>query len=121
MRAAAIFIVTASLLTNPKQALAEPPPGADLNSTISKWYQSLKDKQGNGCCNLADCRPVSVRMSAAGWEVFVDKQSFGATAPDDWVGVPEQALVVREDNPTGRNIACYSYSKLRCMTPFGGI
>lgn len=114
-----IFIVSASLLTHPAPTIAHPPEGKDLNTTIGEWYRSLRDKAGNGCCSEADCRPVQAQLTAAGWEVFVDKKSFGEGAPDEWRLVPDKAVIIREDNPTGRNVACWTPSHgFYCFTAY---
>lgn len=38
-----------------------------------KFYRGLlRNDTKTSCCNLADCRPTSVRMTSAGYEVKVD-------------------------------------------------
>lgn len=109
-------ILATALLIHSFNAKAEPPPGVNLESQTSKWYQSLFNKAGENCCSKADCRPAAVRPIGSGWEAFIDKRSFGPNAPDDWVRAPEKAMVYREDNPTGRNIVCFYNNEIRCIT-----
>ena len=48
-------------------APAAPPDGADPNSPIGQWFQSLKQPgSGASCCSIADCRPVDYRIGAEG-------------------------------------------------------
>lgn len=115
-RAAAIILVSAGLFFQPQKAIADPPPGTDLNSTISNWYHSLKNAKGEQCCGPADCRGVQIRFKELGVEAFIDKRTFGPTAPDDWVQPAAPALINREDNPTGRSVGCWYNGELRCLT-----
>jgi hypothetical protein len=95
-------------------ASGAPPPGADPDSPIAGWFRSLSDRQGVGCCSVADCRRVDYRTRAGGFEVFVDRRTFGAAAPDAWVAVPSDAILTRE-NPTGEGVACFYAGRIRCF------
>lgn len=78
-------------------AWGAPPEGADPNSPIGQWFQSLKQPGTDdvSCCSIADCRPVDYRIEA---EVAVDGK---------WLPVPPNKIVHRE-NPTGRAVLCKS-------------
>jgi hypothetical protein len=42
--------------------LAAPPPGTDMDSPVSHWFQLLKQPEtGYLCCSISDCRPVAYR------------------------------------------------------------
>lgn len=91
------FIVWAAALP----ARAAPPEGADPR--YAPFFQGLqrKDKGGGSCCGAADCREVrsqSPENSMDGnWRVFIDKQTFGPNAPNEWVIVPKEQV---DDQPT---------------------
>jgi hypothetical protein len=95
-------------------SVGAPPPGADPDSPIAGWFRSLSDKQGVGCCSEADCRRVEYRTRSGSFEVFVDRRTFGASAPDAWVAVPSDAILTRE-NPTGEGVACFYAGRIRCF------
>jgi hypothetical protein len=82
-------------------ANAAPPEGADPR--YAPFFQALqrKDKGGGSCCGVADCREVrsqSPENSGDGnWRVFIDKETFGPNAPDDWIIVPKETV---DDQPT---------------------
>jgi hypothetical protein len=79
-------------------ASAQPPPGADPNSEIAKWFKSLKSNDGHPCCDVSDCRRVEARLVNGSYEALVD---------DQWAKVPD-AAIRRIENPTGQYIACYT-------------
>lgn len=84
-------------------ALGRPPEGADM--TLAPWFGSLKQPgTGMSCCSMADCRPVDFRIQGNRYEAYVEGM---------WRVVPPEVVLRRDDNPTGRAIACY--------TPYHGI
>lgn len=97
-----------------------PPPGADPNSPIARWVRQLETPEGWSCCSVADCRPVHVRLLPGGrWQAFIDRRSFGTTAPDAWVDVPND--IVRGTKkpgpaPNGTPWACWYAGVVRCLT-----
>jgi len=97
-----------------QHARAEPPEGADPK--LAPWFHSLKQPNtGMECCDFADCRPVEARPSVIGWEVFIDRKSFGADAPDGWRPVPPQNILHRKDNPVGEPVACWFIDRVMCF------
>lgn len=98
-------------------AKAAPPEGADM--TFAPYYHALTQPvTGWGCCSIADCRPVAMRFKDNAIEIFVDKKSFGYTAPDAWLVVPEEVII--KNPPTGlprpqEPIACWYDKKIRCF------
>jgi len=92
-------------------APAAPPDGADPNSTVGQWFQSLKQPgSGASCCSIADCRPVDYRIGTEGYEARLD---------DDWVHVPDQRVLHGQSNPTARAIVCRSpvSGAILCFVP----
>jgi hypothetical protein len=76
-------------------SLAAPPPNAD--PALATWFRSLKTPNGTACCDVADCRRASSRMTPTGYEVRIDGQ---------WIPVPWERVLRRTDNPTGEAVVC---------------
>jgi hypothetical protein len=76
-------------------SLAAPPNNAD--PALATWFRSLKAPNGTSCCDVADCRRASSRMTPAGYEVMIDGQ---------WIPVPWERVLRRTDNPTGEAVVC---------------
>lgn len=85
-------------------ARGAPPEGADPNSPLAKWYQSLHTKNGTGCCSLADCREAKYRQTPTGYDVFLDEKWH--VEPAHWQPVPSDAILERIPNPTGSAVVC---------------
>lgn len=112
-------------------AKGAPPEGVDLSSPMSQWYESLKvpsgSLKGNGCCSVADCRPVQYRMAGSRYEAFVDRSTFPdeegepmhGAAPNAWLPVPEEAVIRPLANPTGSAVLCWYAGTIRCFVPGG--
>jgi len=97
-------------------AAARPPPGADLNSPLGQWYNSLRQPhEGMSCCALADCRPVAMRLGKSHYWVFIGKQF--ESAPNKWLEVPND-IVLHVPNNAGQPVACWApASGLLCFVP----
>ena len=111
------LLVAASLLT---PTFAKPPEGSDLR--YKPYYESLVTKEGWRCCSISDCRPVTVKSTDGHVMVFIDKKSFGESAPDEWVEVPAESYGTRNDLPDGETVdrpptgvACWYAMKVRCF------
>lgn len=107
-----------------------------MSDPDAAWYQSLTvpgdigaPLVGSSCCNGgsgrdADCKNVEVRERKGHWEAYIDSKTFPDTtyspiyghAPNAWVVVPEGVIIHRE-NPTGRPVACWFNSTIRCFVP----
>jgi hypothetical protein len=103
----AIFVVLSVRLPH-----AEPPANADPR--MAPFFESLKTKEGGNCCGAADCREVrseSPDNSPTGhWRAFIDRGTFGPTAPNEWIDVPDDTVDGKEATsmrPPGA-IACWS-------------
>lgn len=93
---------------------AAPPDGDRPDPEIAAWYRSLRDARGLSCCDEADCRPVPYRAIGGRMEVFIGRATFGAQAPEAWMRVPPEAILVRE-NPTGAAVACFFGGRVACF------
>lgn len=87
--------------------MAAPPLVSD--GRFGDWFRSLRDAQGQSCCDLSDCRRTRARAGAAGYQ---------AQTPDgDWVDVPADK-VLRRDNPTGEPVMCWlPHRGVICFVP----
>lgn len=114
----AMFLAAYILAVNLSHA--EPPPGAH-DPVLGKWFQSLQ-QPGTGwmCCSISDCRNVTTRIRGGHIEAFVDRKSFGAAAPDDWVVVPENVMIRGKENPTGEPTLCFYGGQVRCFVDASG-
>ena len=96
--------------------LAAPPPGADTDSPVGRWFQLLKQPEtGYPCCSMSDCRPVAYRIVGDHFQAFIDHESFGNRAPDDWRDVPPTAVLHHHDNPIGDAVACFYSGTIVCF------
>lgn len=90
--------------------------------SMAPFYQGLTvPGTVTSCCSQADCRPVNERPGKIRHEVFIDKKTFGSSAPDDWVEVPEKAIIYGGTNPTGQAVVCWVGGRLWCYVPTSGI
>ena len=87
-------------------------PISALPSEIGDWFKSLRVPGTNiSCCDSADCGttdPEYYRTTATGYEVFV----FG-----QWIPVPDDRVLSRPDNPTGRAVLCAINGRVLCFLP----
>ena len=121
----------------PGLALADAPPGSDPASPLARWAKSLKtppirhnfaSEDGDvkdrvyreSCCGIdSDCRPTLMRITDQNAvQVWVDTDTYGSTAPDDWVTVPRDVLENTESSgppPDNHVWACWYDKKVRCF------
>jgi hypothetical protein len=110
-----IFAAAVALVWACAYALGRPPENADPE--YAPWFQSLRAKNGGGCCSQSDCRAVEYRIAADHYEVLIGKQ-FGDEVEPHWEAVPPESVLQKHDNPTGRAIACwtpYTEPRLLCF------
>jgi hypothetical protein len=94
-------------------------PATDPNA---EWFRSLTVPDGrSSCCggeDVEECKAVDYRMTAKGYEVYLKKSTFpDLLGPEGWRVVPDSALILRHDNPTGSGQACVFNGNLRCFVP----
>jgi len=109
IRVALLALVLALLATGHSHAAAPPPgsPQAEAMAPYGDWVRGLANPtSGIGCCSVSDCRMVNYRMAGAGYEAFIDRDSFPG-APDKWLAVPD-SVVLHTANPTGFAVACWA-------------
>lgn len=65
-------------------------------------YQGWRAKNGGGCCNGEDCRPVRARPDGdGGWSIWVPEFR-------EWLPVPDYAVGAPDKFKDGRSHACTS-------------
>lgn len=89
-------------------AQAAPPPDAD--PALAPWFDNLRQPWTNAlCCSEADCRPVPSQLKDGHYEVLIEQI---------WRVVPDDAVLERSDNPTGRAVACWTpQAGVMCFVP----
>ena len=85
------------LVAIPTGAIAAPPEHSD--PSLAPWFNGLSASDGTPCCSMADCRRTTARLTADGYEAFIE---------DTWVAVPWDRVLTRTDNPTSQAIVCYA-------------
>ncbi len=91
-------LLGAACLLAAANAIAQPPKDSDY--TLAPWFQSLRQPgSGISCCSLADCRTTDYRTDGDSYEALIDGQ---------WLVVPEDKVLQRTDNPTGRAVVCWT-------------
>jgi hypothetical protein len=91
--ACALFALLAVLAPLAKGA---PPENAD--PALAPWFRSLQGNDGVSCCSIADCRATDDRVKDGHYEALIA----GA-----WIPVPDDKVLRRTDNPTGRAVVCW--------------
>jgi hypothetical protein len=84
------------------------------------WYNSLKIPGAayTSCCGEQhDCGPTVTRIDRGMLEAYIDTRTFGPTAPNDWVRVPESVILRGHQNPTGEAVACWHFGRFLCFVP----
>lgn len=117
-----IRLSKALVLLAPSLAFAAPPDGVDLNTPTARWVQSWINGQNESCCGItSDCRPTQLRRSehaGSGWEAWIDKATYGETAPDAWVEASKPAIEGNSDgNPSPMGWACWYNRRVICVSP----
>jgi hypothetical protein len=91
-------LIPGAILLLAAQAHAAPPDDAD--PSMAPWFNSLRQPWTNAlCCSMADCRPAPSRLVGGHYEAFID---------GDWRAVPDDRVLARSDNPTGRAVVCWT-------------
>ena len=114
-----LFSGIASSLLAIAPAKAQPPANADPE--LAPFYHGLTlPGQNQGyCCSAADCRSVVAEWRNGHWEVFIDKKTYGESAPNDWRSVPDSKISPDPDvskKPEGAT-ACWYQNEVRCFNP----
>jgi len=110
-------LILSSLLI-PTLALADPPPGTDLDSPLHKWFETQHNAQGGWCCQLADGKI----LESDEWRI-TDSGTYQVFIVGNWQDI--QPYMYRNPiggpNPTGKAIVWYriidSGITIFCFTP----
>ncbi|MCC6716336.1 MAG: hypothetical protein IT555_00470 [Acetobacteraceae bacterium] len=105
-------------LVVPGPVLAEPPPGIVPDAATKEWYLNLRSREGWACCDISHCRPAAIAPNDDGRVfAFIDKESFGPTAPNEWREVPLHELRVRGNRPgkVRGAIVCFADNRVICV------
>ncbi len=75
--------------------------GHEADAPHGSWYGALKQNgSGVSCCNMTDCQET---------EYLIKGDHYEALAPNgEWVVVPNEKVLIRHDNPTGRGVLCWT-------------
>jgi hypothetical protein len=91
-------LIIAAVLLGAAPVQAKPPEGAD--PALAPWFRSLRQPStGIPCCSVTDCRLADWRINNDRYEAFIDGV---------WRDVPPDHVIRRDDNPTGRAVACWT-------------
>jgi hypothetical protein len=84
---------------------AAPPANIEPDPVLQFWFKSLQQpKLGHPCCSVSDCRVMDSWMHDGHYEVQIDGWRYV---------VPSEAVIYGIANPTGRAVACYTFSEFR--------
>ncbi len=101
----------------PAALRAHSPPGVISNPQTNEWFDNLRSREGWSCCDISHCRPAALTPNDDSRVfAFIDKQSFGPTAPDAWREVPLKEMRVRGNRPPGIHgaIICWADDRVVC-------
>ena len=88
---------------------AAPPDGVVIDPVLHEWFKSLLRPGGLlPCCSVSDCRFVRFQIRDGYYEVEIDGYRYA---------VPREAIVGGIPNPTGKAVACYTFSTFRRPSP----
>jgi hypothetical protein len=77
---------------------ADPPPNAD--PALAPWFRSLLQPGTSiSCCSISDCRATDYRIEGDHYEALIGEK---------WFVVPQDKILQRTDNPTGRAVVCWT-------------
>ena len=113
----------------------------DMDEPNAGWYRSLMvpGSENNPCCSggrgdpnddckNVDTRPVTDADGSVHWEAFASSKLFPTAptapmqghAPDEWVRVPDEAILHGKNNPTGAPVGCWYMRQWRCFIEGSG-
>ena len=94
-----------------KTALAAPPRGIVPDPELQAWFQTLRQPTTKRlCCSVSDCRFVAFEIHDGHYEIWIDGWRYAVPAKTN---IPDIA------NPTGRAVACYTFSGFEPPLPVG--
>ena len=101
-----LFLLIGIILLSQK-ALADPPPGTDLQSPLHLWFSRLMEPENptQGCCGWhKDCFETQARFVNGHWEAFY-RPSRDDMQGARWIVVPDKAVNDDDHLPNHYNMA----------------
>lgn len=86
----------------------------NIDPETKAWFESLKDKNGIGCCDTSD----GTRVEDPDWRV-TDTGRYEIKIGDRWFLIPPEA-VLDGNNRVGFAIVWIAGGKIRCFLPGSG-
>ena len=111
MMRAALAASWVVLLIAREPSFAAPPANLTPDPLLQAWFKSLRQPEtGRLCCAISDCRFVDFTIYDGHYEIQVDGWQYS---------IPTENVIQGMANPTGRAIACYTYSYFGAPPPPG--
>jgi len=89
---------------------------ADVPDNVRSWFKSVRSPRGVPCCDIADGHRTTWKGDETG--------RYWVSINDEWVQVPEEAIVYDAGNPVGEAVVWYTnFSNsifIRCFVPGDG-
>lgn len=85
-----ILLIVVATLARPSILLSSE------HDRLHEYYRHWKTTDGNSCCSNRDCKPVELRVTNAGVQIFAEER---------WVDVPKEKIRPYI-SPDGRGHAC---------------
>jgi hypothetical protein len=99
------------LLVACKPSFAAPPVNLTPDPLLQAWFKSLQQPTtGRLCCAVSDCRLVDFEIQDGHYEIQVDGWRYS---------IPTEIIIEGMASPTGRAVACYTYSDFGAPLPPG--
>jgi hypothetical protein len=96
----ALAITGAGLLIACGPSFAAPPATSTPDPALREWFRSLRQPATDRLCYaVSDCRFVAFEIRDGHYEVQIDGWRYA---------IPTEIII--RANPTGRAVACYTYS-----------
>lgn len=109
----AVGLLTAGLVLSTINSEARD-DGRYANSSLKRWFESLRSKRGEQCCSDADGRA----LADVDWET--KNGHYRVRIEEEWIDVPDET-VITEPNRFGRAILWPFYldgrPTVRCFMP----
>ena len=107
----ALAMSCAGLLIACEPSFAAPPANFTPDPTLKEWFESLhQPATGRLCCAVGDCRFVAFELRDGHYEIEIDGWRYA---------IPTEVIIQGMANPTGRAVACYTYSNFGSPLPPG--
>ena len=93
------------------KSLAAPPADVTPDPELQMWFKALRQPLTKQlCCAVSDCRFVAFQIQGGHYEVEIEAWRYV---------VPTETIIQGLANPTGRAVACYTFSAFGLPVPSG--